>query len=171
MILQKILCYLLFLFFLSYSGWHFLGQISLKHLVIQLDSSLNHENLTEAFLQNKKLGTPAAQYLDRYYRFRHEVSQVNCEEASKQGQALFEELPAFYDLEYQIAILNLQCQSPAKALEWIERAIDAHPLEESNYFVKADILKRLQRLEEASQSKEQGRKIMRRNMNFRSVSE
>ena len=57
-----------------------------------------------------------------------------------------------------------------EALSWLEKAIDFHPLEESNYILKAQILETLDQQDEALSAMETAKKLSLRNKHFKDKS-
>lgn len=149
-------------------GWlHYEHQWQLQKLLQELDQSLKIDTLLKRWGQLDSIPSPLARAHQDYYYFRFLVELDESEKAMKLGLMLQRSFPGYYDLEQWLSVLELQNRNFKGSLFWVEKAIDYHPLDESNYFQKSLILKRMGLEKEAKRAQEEGLKIGRRNLTFR----
>lgn len=134
----------------------------------QSDSTL--EQLTHHFYQIQRNRLPAYPAKTNYFKFRLEIERRRFLTAYEMGLRLHEMTPGFYDLEWHMAFLCTKLLRSNEALSWLEKAIDFHPLEESNYILKAQILETLDQQDEALSAMETAKKLSLRNKHFKDKS-
>ncbi|MBT3783549.1 hypothetical protein HOF92_01160 [bacterium] len=125
------------------------------------------EEVTSTFAKIQKLRLPAYPVKTSYYQLRLEIERRRFLTAWEMGLRLHRLAPGYYDLEWHLAFLAQKLARPQTALVWIEKAIDYHPFEESNYLLKAKILDSMDLEELAKDSLLTARKLSIRNRHFK----
>ena len=146
---------------LYYGVLNFQSQLTIPRVI----NHLSEGRIYPAWLKLKQESSiPALKLENLYYQFR-----ISLLAGKKTPEVTFFEnnLSAWVDVSYQLSLLFLEKKKYQKALFFIEKSIDYHPLWAKNYFLKADILQKMKRTEPAKEALNKAKKLDRYNTNFR----
>ena len=146
---------------LYYGVLNFQSQLTIPRVI----NHLSEGRIYPAWLKlRQESSIPALQLENLYYQFR-----ISLLAGKKTPEVIFFEnnLSAWVDVSYQLSLLFLEKKKYQKALFFIEKSIDYHPLWAKNYFLKADILQKMKRTKQAKEAFNKAKKLDRYNTNFR----
>ena len=146
-----------------YGYLNFQAQLGIPRIINHLSEGQIYPAWSEL---KQKSFIPALQLENLYYQFR-----ITTLAGKKTPLVNFFEknLSSWVDVSFQLSLLSLQKREYERALYFIEKSIDYHPLWSKNYFLKADILTKMRRRNEAKDALEKAKKLDSYDVNFRTT--
>lgn len=149
--------------FLLYGYLNFQAQLGIPRIINHLSEGQIYPAWSEL---KQRSFIPALQLENLYYQFR-----ITTLAGKKTPLVNFFEknLSSWVDVSFQLSLLSLQKREYERALYFIEKSIDYHPLWSKNYFLKADILTKMGQRYGAENALEKAKKLNRYDVNFRNT--